>query len=224
MKNAIQRFYEFLDKPIWPLGRVLLALLCIPLGLSLVAPLWHYEMEAPQYRDGLYFDIYANRLVGGNNGQHIQEINTLNHYIGMRPLDAESIPDLGFMPFVLGILILLTLRVAAIGTVRTLVDHTVLTLYTLGFFGARFVYQLYSYGHDLSPDAPVDVAPFTPVIIGTDKIANFTVHSMPRAGAYYLGIFGLGVVAVAAWHLIEGRMRAAREDREREARGEPVHV
>ncbi len=218
MKNAVQRFYEFLDKPILPVGRIILALLCVPLALAMFKPLWHYEMEAPQYPDALYFDIYANRLEGGNDGQHIQEINVLNHYIGMRPIHQEDIPDLGFMPFVIGILVLLTVRVAAIGNVRSLIDHTVLTIYVLGFFGARFAYQLYSYGHNLDPDAPVNVAPFTPVVIGTDQIANFTVHSVPRAGAYYLAAFALGVSGVALWHLILGRIRASREDRERRMR------
>ena len=83
MKNPIRRFYEFLEQPIYPAGRALLAVLVIPLGLAFTAPLWRISMEAPQYPEGLYMDIRVGGLEGGNHGQHLQEINTLNHYIGM---------------------------------------------------------------------------------------------------------------------------------------------
>jgi len=63
-------------------------------------------------------EIHAHKLEGGNNGQHIKEINTLNHYIGMHPIDAHDLAELGWMPFAVGILAILTLRVAAIGNVR----------------------------------------------------------------------------------------------------------
>ncbi|MFO0696991.1 MAG: hypothetical protein U0230_25685 [Polyangiales bacterium] len=218
MKNPVQRFYEFLDHALWPTGRVLLALSVIPLALAIKAPLWHYAMEAPQYPDGLYFDIYTYRLEGGNEGQHIDEINVLNHYIGMQPIHQSDIPDLGIMPFAMGLLILITLRVAAIGNVRDLVDHMMIVLYTLGFFGFRFVYMLYTYGHELNPEAPVKIPPFTPVVIGTNQIANFTVHSLPRIGTYYLLAYGGIVVGVTLWHLIAARMQAARKDREEERR------
>ena len=122
MKNAIGKFYEFLDRPLFPSSRFLLLALLIPLWASLLLPLWQIRMEAPQYPSGLHMDIYSYTLEGGNDGHDITEINTLNHYIGMRKIDRQAMSDLDFMPFVFGILGLLVLRVAAIGNVRALID------------------------------------------------------------------------------------------------------
>src|SRR3990172_8170793 len=182
MRNPIQKFYDFLDKPIFPSARILLALLCVPLGLSIAAPLWLISMEAPQYPRGLSLEIHTYTIEGGHDGQDLAEINNLNHYIGMHRLSEQDIPDLGWMPFALGILLILTLRVAAIGNVRGLVDHTVLMTYLLGFLAVRFIYRMYVYGHDLDPRAPFTVEPFMPVIIGTKQVANFTTHGAPLIG------------------------------------------
>lgn len=209
MKNAVGKFYEFLDRPLFPSSRLLLVALLIPLFASLVVPLWQIRMEAPQYPSGLYMDIYSYTLIGGNDGHDIVEINTLNHYIGMHKIDRQSLSDLDFMPFLFGVLGLLVLRVAAIGNVRSLVDLVALALYGCTFAFGRFIYRLYIFGHELDPTAPVKVKPFTPVIIGSKQIANFTTHSYPQLGAMLVGVFLFGIVAMLAWHLIAGRRAAA---------------
>ena len=118
----LDKFYEFLGRPMMGLGRLGLALLVVPLVLAFSGPLWRISMTAPQYPNGLYMDIYAYKIQGGNEGQDINEINTLNHYIGMHRLDATAAADLDWIPFALGALVLLALRSAAIGTVKDLVD------------------------------------------------------------------------------------------------------
>jgi len=222
VKNPIQKFYEFLDRPIFPTGRVLLALAVIPLGFAVVKPLWRISMEAPQYPEGLSMEIFSYALEGGHEGQDLVEINTLNHYIGMHHISEEEIPDLGWMPFALGILMILTLRVAAIGNVRGLVDHMVLTTYVLGFLAVRFIYRMYVYGHDLDPRAAVTVQPFWPVIIGTKQIANFTTHGIPLLGTYLILTFTLVLGGVTLWHLVQGRRHAARLEREAGAKRDAV--
>ncbi|MBK7859662.1 MAG: hypothetical protein IPJ65_13795 [Archangiaceae bacterium] len=217
MKLHVDRFYEFLSKPLFPAARVVLAALVVPLGFALAQPLWRISMEAPQYPGGLTLDIYATHLEGGNEGQHLQEINTLNHYIGMRKLDRQAMKDLDWIPFALGALLIVTLRVAAIGNVRALVDLVVMAGYVSAFAFGRFIYMLWSFGHELSPDAPVKVKPFMPVVIGSKQIANFMTHSWPQAGSALLGIFMLGLVAVLLWHLIAGRRAAVRAARAAQA-------
>ena len=160
MQLYLDRFYSFLARPIPGTTRLALAALVLPLLLSFTQPLWRISMQAPQYPDGLTLDIYAYKIEGGNGGQHLQEINTLNHYIGMHSLDREALSDLDWIPFALGVLFILTLRVAAIGNVRSLIDHAVITLYFSLFSFARFVYKLYVLGHDLDPKAPMTIEPF----------------------------------------------------------------
>lgn len=208
MKLLLPKFYQFLSEPLALRSRPLLLLLVIPLVLSFASPLWKISMEAPQYPKGLYLEIYAYKLDGGNDGQHVAEINTLNHYIGMRPLDKAASADLDWIPFALGLLGLLALRVALIGTVRDLIDLVTLTTYISAFAFARYVYRLYIFGHALSPDAPLKIEPFMPVIIGTKQIANFTTHSFPQSGSYFLAVFVLGIWAVLLVHLYAGRRRA----------------
>jgi copper chaperone NosL len=209
VRLLIDEFYAFLDRPIDKRARVLLALLAIPLALSYAYPLWNIHLTAPQYPKGLDLDIYSYKLEGGRGGKDIAEINGLNHYIGMREITREQMTDLDWMPFAIGLLIIISLRAAAIGNVRTLIDTTVLTLYISGFAFFRFVWMLYRYGHDLDPTAPFTVEPFTPVIIGVKQLANFTTESYPRAGSYLIGVFVLGITGILLWHLVTGRRDAA---------------
>ena len=44
-------------------------------------PYWSLVLHAPQYPGGLVVNAYINHLEGD-----VQEIDGLNHYIGMRPL------------------------------------------------------------------------------------------------------------------------------------------
>lgn len=209
MRHPVRGFYEYLDRPLRAPSRVVLALLSLGLALSFAGPIWQIHLIAPQYPDGLYMDIWAYKLEGGGDGQHIQEINTLNHYIGMRPIDREALSDLDWIPFALAGLLLLGLRVAAIGTVRSLVDLAVLGLFfTLVSFG-RFARMLWLFGHDLSPTAPMRVEPFMPPLVGSKQIANFVSSSLPQWGSLFLGLFVAGVLGLALWHLWIGRRRAA---------------
>lgn len=202
MPTKLERFYAWLAMPIAPWARVALALAVIPLALSFTQPLWNIHMLAPQYPQGLSLDIYVHTIEGGNEGRDLPEINVLNHYIGMRKIDRTELSDLDWIPFAIGALSLLALRVAAIGDVRALIDLSVLLVYFSAFSLGRFAFKLYTFGHNLDPRAPVTVEPFTPAILGTKQIANFTTASYPRGGTFLIGVFALVVVGLTAWHLL----------------------
>jgi copper chaperone NosL len=212
MRLYLNRFYEFLARPLKPAARAVLVALTLPLAASFTMPLWRISMEAPQYPSGLYMDIYAYAVKGGNDGQHLQEINTLNHYIGMHTLDREAMGDLDWIPFALGALLIFALRVAAIGNVSALLDLVVMTTYVSAFAFGRFVYTLWAFGHHLKPDAPVKVPGFMPAVLGSKQIANFTTHSWPQGGSALLGLFAGGTMVVLFWHLVSGRREAVRAE------------
>ncbi len=136
MSNAMDAFYRFLDEPIFPWARIVLALLTIFVGLSFTAPMWHINMKAPQYPQGLDLYIYSYKVDGGNDGNDVQEINVLNHYIGMAPLDRAALSDLDWIPFLFAAMIILALRTAVIGKVGSMLDLLVMTTYA-GAFGFR---------------------------------------------------------------------------------------
>jgi copper chaperone NosL len=209
MKDALAKFYDFLDRPLFPLARLALVVLVIPLVLVFTQPLWKISMKAPQYPKGLSMEIYGHKVEGGHDGKDIKEINTLNHYIGMKKIDRQELSDLDWIPFALGLLVILTLRCAAIGNVRALVDLMVITGYISVFAFGRFIYKMYVYGHTLDPEAPFKVKPFTPAIFGSKQVANFMTTSMPQLGSILMGVFVVGVATITAWHLVVGRRRAA---------------
>ena len=188
--------YPWIYRPLVGRARLALALLVVPLALSLTGPLWTIHMVAPQYPGGLDLDIYAHTVRGD-----VQEINTLNHYIGMQSIDRASLSDLNWLPFALGALALATLRVAAIGNMRMLIDLVVSFGYLSIFAFARFAYRLYVFGHDLDPRAPITVEPFMPAVMGSKQIANFTTTSLPGTGSLWLGAFAIGLVVIAVWNL-----------------------
>ncbi|MGE3171680.1 MAG: hypothetical protein AB7O97_03580 [Planctomycetota bacterium] len=209
MHEQPRTFWDYLGVPLRGGVRLWLLVLTVPLLCSFLFPLWRISMRAPQYPQGLYLDIYSHELVGGNSGRDIDEINTLNHYIGMARITREELRDLDWLPFALVGMAMLTLRVAVLGNVRALIDLSMLAAYVSLVAFARFVYMLWRFGHDLDPKAPVRVEPFMPVVIGQKQIANFTTYSLPQLGSVLLGTFTVGVWALTLLCLWRGR-RAAR--------------
>ena len=205
MRQTADSFWEFLDVPLRVPARWLLVLLIVPLLVSFAFPLWRISMKAPQYPNGLYMDIYSHKLVGGNDGHDVQEINVLNHYIGMHTITREELRDLDWIPFAMIAMALLSLRAALLGKVRTMIDLSMVAAYVSLIAFARFVYMLWEFGHDLDPKAPVEVEPFMPVVIGSKKIANFMTHSMPQFGSVLMGVFVVGVWLITLWYLWRGR-------------------
>ena len=176
----------------------MLLLAVASLLLALVLPIWRIGLVAPQYEEGLSLQIYTYQLVAGNNGQDLNEINNLNHYIGMKPLAEADFIEMRWVPFALGLFVLLALRAAAIGTMRSLTDLLALFLYFTAFSFGSFFYRLYTYGHQLDPMAPVRIKPFTPVMIGRQQIANFVQSSWPEIGTLFLALFPILIIA-AMW-------------------------
>ncbi len=201
MNSHFQALYKKLEEPIGNYSRLWLMALVVVLGLSYLAPLWRISMFAPQYPYGLYVSIYSYKIEGGHGGHDVQEINELNHYIGMKKIEKAHLADLDWIPFAVGVLMLLALRVAFIGNGRSLVDLAVITAYLMFFAFGRYVYRLYIFGHDLDPHAEIKIKPFMPVIIGTKQVANFTVNSYPQLGGILMFVFAAGVAVLALWHL-----------------------
>ena len=207
VKTRALAFASFLDRPVNGTGRLLLLLSIVALLAGGALPLWRISLVAPQYAEGLTLDMYAYQIVAGNNGQDLAEINTLNHYIGMKPIAQADFLEMRVLPFAIGVFALLALRAAVIGRIVTVVDLAVLFLYFGMFSLGSFVYRLYTYGHHLDPQAPMKITPFMPVVVGSQQIANFVQTSLPLAGTMCMGAFFMLLVAV----LVSSAREARRE-------------
>jgi len=209
MRALFAKSNRFLDLPLDTTPRVLLILAALMMLSVYVFPLWNLTMFAPQYQEGLRLDIFAYKLVGGNGGQDIKEINVLNHYIGMRDLVAEDFTEFKWMPFVIGGLALLFVRAAVHGKMAGLVDVAVLCLYFALFSLWSFGYKLYQYGHTLAPTAAVKVDPFMPPMFGYKQLANFEVYSYPSLASYGLGLAMFLLALAVAWGWRDSRRESA---------------
>ncbi|GIV06651.1 MAG: hypothetical protein KatS3mg016_2226 [Fimbriimonadales bacterium] len=161
---------------------------------SIFLPYWKIHIIAPQYPKGL--NVYVH--VVGARGD-VREVDGLNHYIGMRPLDEAA-------PFERKIAVpglsLVALALATAAFVRRPRWFSwfliVPTLAVLVVFPADLYYWLREFGLNLDPKAPLSamVKPFVPPIFGSGKIAQFGVVSWPTWG--YFAVMLAGVLAIVA--------------------------
>ncbi len=197
--SVLRREFRFLHKPLNFWSRLCLLAAAATIVASLFFPLWKMHLVAPQYSDGLDLYIFPYKIQGGGfHGQHLAEINNLNHYIGMKPIEEADFLEMRWMPFVFGLIILMTLRSVVFGEMSNVVDLFAVYSYFGIFSIASFWFRLYTYGHSLDPHAPVHIQPFTPNLIGVKQIANFREASYPMAGAYLLCLSVL-LILLAGW-------------------------
>ncbi|RPJ84024.1 MAG: hypothetical protein EHM18_12625, partial [Acidobacteria bacterium] len=90
----------FFDLPLTMISRLLIIAAVLILIVTYVAPLWNMAFYSNQYTDGLVLNIYTYKLEGGvsPNRNDLQEINSLNHYIGMRPLLESDFSEFTWLP------------------------------------------------------------------------------------------------------------------------------
>jgi copper chaperone NosL len=166
-----------------PRSRILVALAAVVMLPVFFTPLWSIRLVAPQYPEGMGMHIGISEITG-HDTHDIQNINILNHYIGMQAIEPEAIPELEIMPVILGALIVTGLLVALLGR-RWLLAAWLVAFIGLGIAGmVDFYMWKYDYGHNLSPDAPIKVPGMTyqPPLIGSKKLLNITASSYPHVG------------------------------------------
>jgi hypothetical protein len=211
IKNWLEKANTFFDLPLTIKSRVVTLLAVLALIPLLLFPLWNMTFTSNQYLDGLTLHIHAYQLEGGKtqNRDDLREINALNHYIGMRPLLESDFSEFVWIPFVIGALAVLALRAMVIGRMSGLVDVFVLFSYFGLFSFWSFYNKLYAYGHNLDPTAAIKVPPFTPPLVGTQVIGNFTVTSYPGLASF--GLIAFALLLLTAIVLSRKQSRDAKE-------------
>lgn len=191
------------------ISSVLLAFASALLLFALPLPLWHIRLLAPQYPEGLGMDIHARTVVGAKE-HDLENINELNHYIGMKVIEPKDIAELRVIPWLIAGLAVLGF-VVAIARKRALLIGWLVGFGALGVIGLwDFWHWEHSYGHDLDYQHAIIKVPgmtYEPPLIGTKQLLNFTASSWPAEGAILLGVaFLLGVAAI----IVGGRVAARR--------------
>lgn len=180
------------------LARWAVAVAAALLTLLYVLPLWTIRLQAPQYPEGLGMRIHIG-VITGLKPNDLQNINELNHYIGMRPIDPSGMHELQWIPVIVAILVVSGLLAAALGR-RTLLLGWCAVFFVGAASGLADFYRWeYDYGHHLDLENAIIKIPgmsYQPPIIGVKHLLNFTAISYPASG----GVVALvaGVLAAAA--------------------------
>ena len=148
------------------------------IGLSYGLPLWSMTMRAPQYPKGLRLVAYGTGMTGD-----IRELNILNHYIGMPPIEAPAF-ETSIFPYGIAALVVLCLLSPVHRWLRWLA--IVATVATPLVILADLQWQLYTFGHTLNPKAPIRLEPFTPLVLGMSRMGNFVSTAMVSSGFFCL--------------------------------------
>lgn len=177
---------------------VLVAVALLATGFFL--PLWRVDLIAPQYPEGLGMLIRIDG-VDGLKENDLASINGLNHYIGMKAIEPDAIPELRYMPWILGGLIAIGLGVAALGRRLPLYGWGLLLVGVMGLGLWDYWRWGYDYGHDLDHEHAIIKIPgmtYSPPVLGRKKLLNFTATSWPSYGGLAMALAG-GLVAYASW-------------------------
>jgi copper chaperone NosL len=168
-------------------SKIIVIVASLILVLSFFFPIWYIDLEAPQYPEGIGFEIWLNKITG-QKPNDLANINGLNHYIGMKEIVPDTIPELKIMPYIIIFLIVFGL-ITGISGKRSLVYIWIILFIVVAAVGIYDFYMWeYDYGHNLNPHAAIKIPgmAYQPPLIGSKMLLNFNAISMPHIGSWVL--------------------------------------
>lgn len=176
-----------------------------------IFPMWNIRLGAPQYPEPLGIDIYINGLQGQSEFD-IQNIDGLNHYIGMKTLPKPAdMWEFSVFPMVTLVMASLGIIIGLLGFFKNISPNWFLFWFVLmSVLGILGIYDfnqwMIEYGTDLDPHAIMklmspDGTPmeYNPPLFGHKKLLNFDAYSYPRLGGILLWV-GM-MMTLAAYYL-----------------------
>ena len=182
-------------EPAWIISAIVAGLL---LAIAILLPLWRMELVAPQYPEGLVMYAYGDHFAGdaGSYYDDVREINGLNHYIGMKPIEKVTEMTLfipGMIATIAGVI-----AVSFIGWKRKWFRALAIAgvWFLPVFFVADLQYWLYNYGHTMNKEAPLNTGDFTPKVWGTTEVWNFHSETGFEIGFYLMVLAAVVISAM----------------------------
>jgi copper chaperone NosL len=164
-------------------SRIIIFIGSLAMCIMFFVPAWSIYLIAPQYPEGLSMQIWLYKITG-----QVEIINGLNHYIGMKHIEASMFPEFDFLIYILGFFVLFGVAIAITGSRRLLLIYLILSV--LGAIAAMVDFYMwgYDYGHNLDPTAAIQVPglSYQPPLIGHKKLLNFDSYSYPDTGGWVI--------------------------------------
>lgn len=159
---------------------VLLIIAAVLMLISYFVPYWNMTLHAPQYPDGLRVEAFLNRLTGD-----VQEIDGLNHYIGMRPLNEAARLERSLSAIAIAVQALLVIAAVFVHS-RWAAVLALPALLFPGLFLADLFFWLHNFGQNLDPTAALSssIEPFTPPLLGEGMVGQFRTVARADIGWY----------------------------------------
>jgi copper chaperone NosL len=195
------RYAKFLPSALYLIAAALL------LG-SIAFPYWGLVLQAPQYPGGLEMRVFVNRMTGDADPalDEVNEIDGLNHYIGMQSLySAAKVERSIALPAVIIMAILLVIAALWRKRYTWLLAIPALT-FPVVFLADLGLWMRY-YGQNLDPYAPLSSAiqPFVPPVLGEGVIGQFSTVSYVNTGWYMVAVASVLIIAAFAFQLWASR-------------------
>jgi len=185
--------------------------------ISLFLPYWQITMFAPQYPAGLTVTSYVNRMAGA-----VDEVNILNQYIGMKPLESAAPMEKRFAVILIVAMALLVVAAVKIHSPFAAWLSLPAILYPLIFLG-DLQFWLADFGLNLDPHAPLNmsVKPFVPHVLGVGYVGQFKSVALPCSGLV-LAILATILILTGLW--LQRRAYKPLRDRQLQAalKGDPA--
>jgi hypothetical protein len=178
--------------------RVLTAIGLALMAWSFFAPMWWVSLKAPNYPehtfpDGVRIHMHWTTVANGCSSVEraevaddigldcVEEMNTINHYIGMEPIEAGAQREFAAAPYLFvafGLALVVALFYRGPFWWALLIPAILLPL----AFLVDFTFWLWWFGHNLREWAAFTVKPFMPTVLGEGMVAQFSTYAYPHYG------------------------------------------
>jgi hypothetical protein len=178
--------------------RLLAVIGLVLMGAAFFSPMWWVSLTAPNYPEHTF--PYGVRIhmhwTGVTNGCELEasdeiavdepldcvhEMNTINHYIGMEPIEKGAVIEFAAAPYLFaafGVMLVALLFYSGPLWWALAIPAIVAPV----VFLADFVFWLWWFGHNLNDWAAFTVKPFMPTVFGEGKVAQFSTYAYPHYG------------------------------------------
>lgn len=148
-------------------------------------PIWFVSLEAPNYpKEAFPQGIPVFFHFDGFSGE-VHEMNTINHFIGMDPMERGGPYERILAPYAL-IFTALMIGLFIIYQNKILSFFMLIPVALPIIFLGLYSYWLYWFGHNMHDFGAFTIKPFMPTVFGDGKVAQFVTHSYPTSGFWIL--------------------------------------
>jgi len=206
--SELSTIAQIARQPSFRLSTTLLITAAILFAASTFLPYWRIRLNAPQYPSGLFVIVYVNHMEGD-----VREVDGLNHYIGMAPLDKAANIERSLAPIAMVVIALMISSVALIHSKWFALLAIPAMLFPFIFLADMWIWLWY-YGNHLDPTAALSssIKPFTPAILGTGVVGQFSTTAVLQMG-WYLALLAAILTGVGLHYRRQARLAVAQADR-----------